>query len=214
MTYKKLIRITFCFILFLIILCKIAEQYETVLSKDLSKSVIRFHVRANSDSINDQLLKYRVRDNVIESLKPLLKDCTSYNDAYETINKNLPVLDAVALKTIESFGYSYNVTSSLSAEKFPDKIYGGIKFPGGTYTSYIIEIGSGSGHNWWCCLYPPLCFINETTATFPEPSTNKLKYKLSKKEYKYVSNCKKRKHRYSSRRSKLKYRFKYLKFFN
>ena len=97
-------------------------------------------------------------------------------------------IEKTASKALRSKGCSYPISSRLAIEPFPDRMYGNFKFPKGSYTSYIIEIGSGEGHNWWCCLYPSLCFIDKSSASFSDSSTAKLKHSLSKKEFKYATS--------------------------
>ncbi|MCR5835560.1 MAG: stage II sporulation protein R [Lachnospiraceae bacterium] len=146
-------------------------------------------------------------------MRDLLKDSPSMENAAQIIISKKSEIEKTASKTLRSDGCSYPVSSRLTVESFPDRMYGNFKFPKGSYTSYIIEIGSGKGHNWWCCLYPSLCFINQSSATFSDSSKDKLKRSLSKKEFKYATSDSNKKS-VSNTKSKsdynIKYRFKYL----
>ncbi len=164
----------------------------------LSESAIRFHILANSDSKKDQQLKMLVKDNVVDFI---YKKTASFKDINETkkfIISNDKTIQTIALDTINSAGYDYNVTSYFGKSSFPDKTYGDIIFPKGTYTSYTLTIGNGKGHNWWCVLYPPLCFVDSATALVPDASREQLKDSLSDTQYHTI----------------IKFKFKYLTFLN
>lgn len=130
--------------------------------EDIVNEIIRFHVIANSDSEEDQNLKLKVRDKVIEYVSDKLKDCEDLNDAREFIVNNKSSIEAIAKDTVTENGYSYEVTSMLSRENFPDKAYGDLIFPQGEYEAYRILIGEAKGQNWWCVMFPPLCFVDGT----------------------------------------------------
>ena len=120
-------------------------------------TVVRLHVLANSDSEEDQALKLRVRDAVLDATSPLVKDCTSQKEAVEILSAHLSDLEAAAFAVIESEGYDYPVTVLLGEEDYPTRIYESCAFPAGTYVSLRVCIGNAEGQNWWCCLFPPLC---------------------------------------------------------
>jgi stage II sporulation protein R len=133
-----------------------AESSET----DLASRLIRFHVIANSDSPEDQALKLKVRDAVLEYISPKLKDSKSIDESREIIKDNDGSIKKIAADTINTNNYKYNVTTSLSNEYFPVKSYGNITLPQGKYEAYRIIIGTGNGKNWWCVMFPPLCFVD------------------------------------------------------
>ena len=124
---------------------------------EIYDSVLRLHVIANSDSEEDQALKLKVRDAVLESTAPMLSDCATREEAAEAIQSNVDVLRLVALDVIEREGYSYPVSVALGDEEYPTKNYGDFCFPSGQYLSLRIIIGEGDGENWWCVLFPPMC---------------------------------------------------------
>lgn len=136
---------------------EIVYDYESV-----QNEIIRFHVIANSDSDKDQELKLKVRDEVIKFLSPLLDKSSSIEESRKILKENDEEVKKIAKKVIKENGYEYGVESQLSRENFPEKIYGNIILPQGEYEAYRILIGKSSGQNWWCVMFPPLCFIDVT----------------------------------------------------
>ena len=137
--------------------------------------VIRFHVIANSDSDEDQKLKLKVRDVVINYLYPYMKDVKNLDESRKIIKEKNDEVIKLVNKVIKQNGYNYSVESRLSRENFPEKEYGNIIFPHGNYEAYRIIIGDGEGHNWWCVMFPPLCFADETKENVKsEQNTEKL----------------------------------------
>lgn len=129
--------------------------------------VLRLHVIANSDSKADQALKLKVRDSILDEVSQMLSDCPDFNSALELISKpsSLERLTAVARKTVTDEGYDYDVTVSVGEEEYPRKQYESLCFPSGNYTSLKVQIGSSSGQNWWCVLFPKLCLSAATKGT-------------------------------------------------
>lgn len=119
--------------------------------------IIRLHVIANSDTEEDQELKLAVRDTVLEIMGPLVEECTTVDEAYNIINENIDMLTLAAKDVVISRGYDYSVNSFLTNEYYPTKDYEEVTLPAGEYRSLRIIIGDGTGENWWCVLYPPLC---------------------------------------------------------
>ncbi|MCR5701055.1 MAG: stage II sporulation protein R [Lachnospiraceae bacterium] len=146
--------------------------------------ILRFHVRANSDSDNDQELKLAVRDDVIALLEPLVSDCGSVSESKRIIINNLQNIHTTAVNTIVEQGYDYPVKAYVTVEDFPEKTYGDVTLPAGKYQALRIDIGNAQGHNWWCVMYPPLCFIDETTAVVDDKGKEILKENLSPEAYK------------------------------
>ena len=125
--------------------------------RDIYDTVVRLHVLANSDTEEDQALKLRVRDGVLEAAAPLVEGCTTQAEAIEVLTAHLSELEAAALSVVQSEGYDYPVTVLLGEEDYPTRTYESCAFPAGTYVSLRVLIGEGEGQNWWCCLFPPLC---------------------------------------------------------
>ncbi|MDP4118526.1 MAG: stage II sporulation protein R [Bacillota bacterium] len=128
--------------------------------------ILRFHVIANSDTAQDQALKLKVRDHVLEVSKSIFSNASNARDAENAAIANLTLLREAALDVINEEGFTYNVTVSCGVYNFPIKSYGTVTLPAGNYNAVRIVIGKGEGHNWWCVMYPPLCFIKEN-AKFP-----------------------------------------------
>ena len=131
---------------------------------DVKDSLIRFHVIANSDSDEDQQLKLKVKNKVIEYLYPYLSESKSLDDSRQIIKDNMDEVKMLAEEVIREEGYNYKVNIQLSRENFPDKSYGNIVLPQGNYEAFRIIIGEGEGRNWWCVMFPPLCFVDESKA--------------------------------------------------
>lgn len=165
----------------------LTNNYEKVLVSDLSKSVIRFHVLANSDNADDQLLKMKVKEAVVNYMQENMTNVKNTDEAAEFLVNNTQKITAIATKIINDNGYDYNVSAHLGNSAFPDKTYGDVTFPAGNYNSYIVKIGKAEGHNWWCVLYPPLCFVDASTGILPEESKETLKSSISENEYDYLT---------------------------
>lgn len=120
-------------------------------------SVVRLHVLANSDSEEDQALKLEVRDAILEVTTPLLKNCSDRDEAETVLRDHLEEIVAVAQKTVRDAGHGETVTAVFDEESYPERTYDSFCFPSGTYLSLRVMIGEGEGHNWWCCLFPPVC---------------------------------------------------------
>ena len=119
---------------------------------------LRIHVRANSNNEEDQAVKLKVKNAVVEYMIPFVADCKSKTQAQKVVKKIIPNLIKVAEETLREGGFNYGAKASVKNEKFPTRIYNGITLNGGLYDALILELGSGKGDNWWCVVYPPLCF--------------------------------------------------------
>jgi stage II sporulation protein R len=126
----------------------------------LADSLIRLHVIANSDTFEDQALKLKVRDAILARAAQILEGVTSKEEAERLIHEQLDQLSAVSAETVWAEGYDYEVSLSVGRFAFPDKVYGVLKVPAGEYDAVRVIIGAGRGSNWWCVIFPPLCFID------------------------------------------------------
>lgn len=149
----------------------------------IADEIIRFHVIANSDSDEDQALKLAVKNTLVKELAPYLKEASSKEAAKKIISDKLEYIKELAVNTIQQQGCSYPVKVSLEECYFPLKVYGEYAFPPGYYEALKVEIGNASGKNWWCVMFPPLCFIDDTYSIVDDSSGKKLKYLLSEEEY-------------------------------
>ena len=185
---KKFKIITILFLLFCIYIFISAYSYVSAISDNLYNSVFRLHVIANSDSQEDQNLKYIVRDNLINYMNEKSKDFSSKEDVISYSKEHISDLKQIAEDTIKSQGFNYPVTVEIGNYEFPTKNYGDISFPSGFYDALRVKIGNAKGKNWWCVMFPPLCFINTSTGIVPDSSKESLKENLSEENYKIVSD--------------------------
>lgn len=153
----------------------------------LAEEVFRFHVLANSNSEADQELKLKVRDGVISYMKEQLSEDADKEDTKRWAECNLNQLENVAKEIIINEGFSYDVKARVETISFPKKTYGDITFPAGDYEALRILIGDAVGNNWWCVLYPNLCFIDSIHAVVPKEEKEELKEVLTEEEYEVIT---------------------------
>ena len=156
-------------------------------SSNYKDKLIRFHVLANSDSEEDQKLKLKVRDEVIKYLQPLLKESKSIKESEKIILSESENIKKISKNIISKNGYTYEVKVNLEYSKFPAKQYSNIVLPAGEYKALRIIIGDGEGKNWWCVMFPPLCFVDENNGVIDKETDKKLKKILTEEEYKLIS---------------------------
>ena len=186
---KNLKRFLIIFLLFLVYILLSVFSYSNAVSTDISNSVFRLHVIANSDSPEDQNLKYIVRDAVTEFIKDITKNSNSKEEVIRIAKNNLDKLELIALNTIKEQGYNYSVKISIGNFSFPTKNYGDITLPAGFYDALKIEIGNAEGQNWWCVMFPPLCFVDTTTGIVPDDSKEILKENMQEEEFELISEA-------------------------
>lgn len=182
-----------------------AFSYAQNISSDIANSVFRLHVLANSDSDEDQALKYKVRDNLLQFMNSICSNCKTKEEAIEIVSKNQDEFKKVALETIKNEGYDYDVNINIGNFEFPTKNYGDISLPAGFYDALRVEIGEAKGKNWWCVMFPPLCFVDISSGIVPDESKEVLEDNLSEEEFALVSD---------NDDLKIKFKFKLLEFFN
>lgn len=153
------------------------------LQEGIAKEIIRFHVIANSDSAEDQALKIKVKNSLVEALTPELKNVTDITEGRAIITSELASIQDIAEKVIAENGYQYPVSVSLEPVYFPMKVYGDYTFPPGTYEALRVRIGEAAGKNWWCVMFPPLCFVDETYSIVDSDTEDQLKCLLTEEEY-------------------------------
>lgn len=153
------------------------KMYNVAVPHDapIPHSALRLRIIANSDSNADQATKRAVRDAVVFKVAQLLKNANSPQQAKAIVTKNLPELQQIALDVVRKRGYQYPVKANVGIVPFPTKIYGNQVYPAGNYEALRIILGQGKGQNWWCVLFPPLCFVDiadgdavPNTAGFPD----------------------------------------------
>lgn len=155
-------------------------------SEDYREKLIRFHVLANSDEEEDQELKLKVRDEVISYLQPKLESSKSIEQSEKIINTEHDKIKEISENIIGENGYNYSVSVSLEYSNFPAKQYSSVVLPAGKYKALRIVIGEGKGKNWWCVMFPPLCFVDEQSGMIDEKTDKQLKSVLTEEEYDLV----------------------------
>ncbi len=164
-----------------------AFSYVNAVSSNIESTVFRLHVIANSDSKEDQNLKYIVRDSILKYINEISKTATSKEEVIQIAKDNINTIEELAQKTVYENGFNYDVNVRIGNFAFPTKKYGDISLPAGFYDALRVEIGSASGQNWWCVMFPPLCFVDVSSGIVPDESKEFLQESLSSEEYSLLS---------------------------
>ena len=201
-------KVKFIFILSILLFIYITIyvfSYANTISSGISNSVFRLHVIANSDSEEDQNLKYKVRDNLISYMNTICANTKTKEEAIKIANDHKEDFYEIAKNTIISNGYNYDVSVEIGNFEFPTKTYGDISLPSGYYDALRVKIGKAQGQNWWCVMFPPLCFVNISSGIVPDESKEDLKENLSDEEFNIIAN---------EDDVTLKFKFKLIELFN
>ena len=150
---------------------------------NIEEKVLRFHVIANSDSEEDQALKLKVKDILVEAMKPMLQGAENLEETKAIVTEHLSEIEEIAGEAVLAYGHGEAVQAELVNTYFPVKSYGDCTFPAGKYDALRITIGKAAGKNWWCMLYPSLCFVDTIHGVVPEDSKEELKNVLTEEEY-------------------------------
>ncbi|MEB1807199.1 MAG: stage II sporulation protein R [Bacillaceae bacterium] len=124
------------------------------------EDAIRLRILANSDSIKDQMLKRDIRDEVNATITDWVLHIDSMDEAKDVIEANLEEIEAIVAKKLANNGINQAFNVEFNRVQFPTKLYGHLVYPAGEYDAVLITLGSGNGENWWCVLFPPLCFLD------------------------------------------------------
>lgn len=193
---RKLICVVCSICISLVLTCSIVGQRMSLVDakisdtqESLAEEVFRFHVLANSDTDEDQEVKLKVRDAVITYMDRFMDDSLKENaeDTRRWAETHLDELERVADQVLEDEGFAYDAEAEVVRDYFPEKTYGDITFPAGYYEALRINLGEAKGHNWWCVLYPGLCFTSQTCAVVSEEGKKELKEALTAEEYEMVT---------------------------
>lgn len=177
------------FLLFVYVLIA-ASSYTKAVCTDIANNVFRLHVIANSDSEEDQNLKCIVRDSILSYVNGILENINNKEDVVLTINNHIDEIKNIAQQAVYNEGFTYDVEIEVGNFKFPTKTYGNISFPPGLYDALRVKIGNASGKNWWCVMFPPLCFVDVSSGIVPEDSKELMESNLSSEDYALVSSSK------------------------
>lgn len=183
---KTVVFVLVLFAMFMFMMTLTGRTEAKDVQKGIAEKIIRFHVLANSDTVEDQTLKLALKDAVVEKMKVVLKDAHNLSDARKKIKSNLLDIESFSQCFIYEQGYSYPVHAELTECYFPVKIYGDLTFPAGEYEALRITIGKAEGKNWWCVMYPRLCFVDSLYTVVPEESKKELKATLTDEEYRQI----------------------------
>lgn len=183
--FKNLLIIFTLFIVYILISI---FSYSNAVSNNISNNVFRLHVIANSDSVEDQNLKYDVRDALISYMNSISANISSKEEAIKLVKENKNEFYKIAKKVIADKGFNYDVNIDVGNFSFPTKTYGDISLPAGFYDALKVEIGEASGQNWWCVMFPSLCFVDVSEGIVPKESKEDLKDNMDTENYNLISS--------------------------
>jgi len=181
-----------------------AQNYVSAVSNNLSEAVFRLHVLANSNSEADQSLKIKVRDSLLNYMNNICSNCSTKAEAISLANLHKDEFQQIAEQTIQENGYNYPVKININNFYFPTKNYGDITLPAGFYDALRVEIGEAKGKNWWCVMFPSLCFIDISSGIVNDEAKENLKENLDEESYNLISN---------DNNSEIDFKFKLVEFF-
>lgn len=148
----------FCISFFLFAIIVLSGISLNASNQQVSKEYLRIHIRANSNEVIDQSVKYIVKEKVVEFLTPYIANCDTKKKAEEMLKSVLPSVISLTDSVLSERGYNYSSSANVRRESFPTRVYENLELPSGFYDALVIELGEGKGDNWWCVVYPPLCF--------------------------------------------------------
>lgn len=203
--YKKYALLSLsCLLLALILSMSQVQKKQEALAARLSPSLLRFHILANSDSGEDQQVKLEVRSLILDYMQEHLRSDAGKEETMQYLADNKAEVEQAADRYLEQKGFGYQASLELANCYFPARAYGDMLFPCGYYDAARITLGSGKGHNWWCVLYPRLCFVDAVCSEVPKESEQTLKEELEQGDYLALRD----------NRPEIKIRFLMLPFFN
>ncbi len=162
---------------------ELKTRLEQEIQQGIAGEIFRLHVIANSDTQKDQELKLEVKNQVVDFLEEIVGETHSAEETKEAVLTHLAQIEEEARDTVEEKDYDYPVQAVVEKTYFPEKTYGDCTFPAGEYEALIIRIGDAKGKNWWCVLYPSLCFLDDTYAVVTEEKKEELQKVLTREEF-------------------------------
>ncbi len=148
-------------IILVLAVCGRAKENENVHTEYL-----RIHIRANSNEAVDQNIKYLIKDKVVEYLTPIIASCDSKDEVISSINNNIDGINRLIDSFLQKNGFNYKSNTAIKQEYFPTRCYGDLALEAGVYDAVIVNLGSGKGDNWWCVVFPPLCFTDSKNVKY------------------------------------------------
>lgn len=185
---KNLKKYFIIFILLFLYVMLYSFSYANNVISDLSNSLFRLHVIANSNSKEDQNLKYLVRDELISYMNTLCANVSSKEEAITIANDHIDDFQKIANEVIFKNGFNYSAKVQIGNFAFPTKTYGDISLPAGYYDALKVELGDAKGKNWWCVMFPSLCFVDLNNGIVPEDSKEELQSSLMEEDYNLISS--------------------------
>lgn len=204
---KYIKRIIALAILIILLVITSAYNYSNYIQSDLASSLIRLHVIANSNSKEDQAVKLKVRDALLKYMQSKSTNLKTTDEAKKVILDNISSIQNIAKDTLITNGFDSQVKVYFGNFEFPTKVYGDVILPSGIYQSLRVVIGKGSGANWWCVMFPPLCFVDASHGVVPDSSKAQLRNSLSDEEYQIVTSNN------SNAETNVKFKFKVVEVF-
>lgn len=171
-----------------LIISMAVSSYFNRVESALSDNVLRLHVIANSDSDFDQQLKLKVRDKILQRSDSIFSKKSDISEAKKNIKDNIEEIEKIACAEVAANGCDYPVKVTFGKSDFPTKAYGNVTLPAGTYEALKVEIGEAKGKNWWCVMFPPLCFVDASSPEMSAEAMAMLKDNLSEDEYALITN--------------------------
>ena len=188
-SFKNFKKLTIIIILLIAFFITNAYSYAINVSNGLSNNIFRLHILANSDSEEDQALKLKVRDAILQYMETLNTANQDKQSVIELSKNHIEDFKTIAKKIIQENGYNYSVSAEIGNFYFPTKYYGNISLPAGDYDALKIEIGDAKGQNWWCSLFPPLCFVSVSSGVVEKEGEEYLKENLTEEEIEIISEA-------------------------
>lgn len=185
---KNLKKYFIIFILLFLYVMLYSFSYANNVVSDLSNCLFRLHVIANSNSKEDQNLKYLVRDELISYMNTLCANVSSKEEAITIANDHIDDFQKIANEVISKNGFNYSAKVQIGNFAFPTKTYGDISLPAGYYDALKVELGDAKGKNWWCVMFPSLCFVDLNNGIVPEDSKEELQSSLMEEDYNLISS--------------------------
>lgn len=201
---KKILNFVLLIFLLFIYIFISAQNYVSAVSTNISEAVFRLHVIANSNTTEDQSLKLKVRDSLLEYMNQICSNCSTKQEALSIAKAHKSNFQEIAEQTISKNGYDYSVKININNFYFPTKNYGDISLPAGLYDALRVEIGEANGENWWCVMFPSLCFVDISSGTVDDTAKDNLEENLEKESYTIISD---------RENSNIKFKFKLIEFF-
>ncbi len=156
---KKFFTIFFLFIV-IAVACVVANQQN---KPTYYKEYLRIHIRANSNLAIDQDVKYKIKDELVSFLTPVISTCKTKKDFEEKLKQNLLNIERISNNILAQNSFDYKSSACLKNEYFPVRSYDNLTLENGYYDALIVNLGEAKGDNWWCVVYPPLCFVGAKT---------------------------------------------------